>query len=387
VNFTKEKFILILSCSGGAGHLRAAEALHQASSRLGLPLRTETYDVLDFTTPLFKRLYSESYLAAVNRIPDLWGYFYARSESKLYDKKGLIRLFDRLNYKNYLSEIGRMRPDAILCTHFLPFISISNRVRGDKLFPPFFAATTDFDVHSLWVDPIVRRYFVFSDESRWQLGAKGVDREKISVTGIPVLTEFAQRRRTSVVRSELQIPKDNFTILILSGGFGIGRIEKIVRTVIDEVEQSSRKPITVLVVCGKNKSAMERLSNVETAPRITLRAFGFVRNMHDLMDAANLLVSKSGGLTASEALAKQLPMLIIDPIPGQESRNADMLVEQGAAWKAINLPNLAYKLRMLLEKPAMLQSARVAAKRLGKPNASATILNIVYSEISRKASE
>jgi len=364
--------------------LRAAEALHQASGQMNVRLRTETYDVLDFTSPLFKRLYSESYLAAVNRIPDLWGYFYSRSEFKPYDKKGLVRLFDRFNYRNYLAEVDRLRPDAIICTHFLPFISISNRVRGNKDFPPVFAATTDFDVHSLWVDPIVRRYFVFSEESKWQLQSKGVDEERISVAGIPILAEFTRRRRAALVRSELQIPKDNFTILVLSGGFGIGRIDEIVRAVLGEIELVSRRPVTILVVCGKNKPAMERLSNVKTSSRITLRVFGFVRNMHELMDAADVLISKSGGLTSSEALAKHLPMLIVDPIPGQESRNADVLVEQGAAWKAINLPNLAYKLRMLLEKPSLLNSARVAAKRLGKPNASITILNAVYSEISRK---
>ena len=378
----KEKFILILSCSGGAGHLRAAEALHASAPLTGLPLQTETHDVLDFTSPLFKRLYSESYLAAVDRIPDLWGYFYARSEFARYEKKGLVKLFDRLNYRRYLRALERLQPDAIVCTHFLPFISISNQARAKNL-PPVYAVTTDFDAHSLWVDPLVRRYFVFAEESKWQLQSKGVSGEHITVAGIPVMPEFSRRVNVRLARMNLALAPGAFTILILSGGFGTGRVDEIVQTVLSTTEAIPKRAFNIVVVCGKNRAAMQRVTHLKTPSRIALRVLGFVNNIHELMDAANVLVSKSGGLTSAEALAKRLPMLIVDPIPGQESRNADMIVEHGAGWRAINLPNLAFKLRTVIDNGAMLRAAHNAAAQLSRPHAAEQILKFVYRDISR----
>jgi len=125
----KKRFFLILSASGGAGHIRAAEALHQAAQSSGLPIESEHHDCLDFTSAVFKRIYSGSYLAMVNRAPELWGYLYGQAEKKPYSKKGLLKIFDHFNYGSYLSTLRSLQPDALICTHFLPFISISERIR------------------------------------------------------------------------------------------------------------------------------------------------------------------------------------------------------------------------------------------------------------------
>jgi processive 1,2-diacylglycerol beta-glucosyltransferase len=382
----RELFFLILSCSGGAGHIRAAEALHRAAPLSGLPIRTEHYDVLDFTSKLFKRLYSESYLQMVNRAPELWGYLYQHSESKAYEKKGLLKAFDRMNYKRYLAMLRKLHPDAILCTHFLPYVSVSRELRPHGIASPIFAVTTDFDLHQLWVDQIVRRYFVFHEETAWQLQAKGVAKEKIAVTGIPVMPEFARRRSRLRIGKAFGLDKKSFTVLILSGGFGIGRVESIVQTVAQTLGDFFSRRVNLIIVCGKNEKAKANLEKTRFPPNIRSRCFGFVSTIHELMDDADILISKSGGLTSSEALAKSLPMLIVDPIPGQESRNADILVEHGAGWKAINLPNLAFKLRRILECPEMLRRARNAAATLAKPLAAQTILHQSY-ELLRQSEE
>jgi processive 1,2-diacylglycerol beta-glucosyltransferase len=382
----KERFLLILSCSGGAGHLRAAEALHRTAPISGLPIRTEQYDVLDFTSRLFKRLYAESYLQMVNRAPELWGYLYQRSESKAYEKKGLLKAFDRMNYKRYIAAVKALNPDAILCTHFLPYISISGDLRAHGITSPVFAVTTDFDLHQLWVDDIVQRYFVFHEETAWQLQSKGVAKEKISVTGIPVVPEFTQRRRLRFGPA-LGLARKPFTVLVLSGGFGVGRVENIVHTVAQTLGEFPSRRFNLLVVCGKNEKAKAGLEKSRFPSNITPRCFGFVNTIHDLMDDADLLISKSGGLTSSEALVKSLPMLIVDPIPGQESRNADMIVEHGAGWKAINLPNLAFKLRRILERPELLRRARIATATLAKPLAGQTILRQCYEFLERSSGD
>jgi processive 1,2-diacylglycerol beta-glucosyltransferase len=374
-------FFLILSCSGGAGHIRAAEALHRTALSSDLPIRTEHYDVLDFTSKFFKRFYSESYLQVVNRAPELWGYLYQQSEKNPYKKTGLLKSFDQLNYRKYLRILRQLKPDALICTHFLPYISISSQLReeGNKI--PIFAATTDFDIHQLWIDPIVSRYFVFHNESAWQLNSKNVPMENIKVTGIPVMPEFLRKEKPNNVRSELGINKNRFTILILSGGFGIGRVKDIVEQTLSTLTAFPSERFNLLIVCGKNEKTKSELDSLRFPENISPSIFGFVNNIHKLMDASDILISKAGGLTSSEALAKSLPMLIIDPIPGQESRNTDLIVEHGAGWKAINLANLSYKLRQILEMPSLLKNAQKAAHSLSMPNAASTILNQVYQDI------
>jgi processive 1,2-diacylglycerol beta-glucosyltransferase len=370
--------VLILSSSGGAGHLRAAEALHRTAQDLALPIKTENYDCLDFTSRTFKRLYAGTYLNLVNKTPELWGYLYEKSENKPYSKKGLVGLFDHFNYHRYLQFLKSSKPDAIICTHFLPFISISNEIRKWGIEMPIFAVTTDFDVHQYWVDPIVFRYYVYSPESLWQLQSKGITADKISVKGIPVMPEFLAKTSKRSARQSLALPVEPFTILVLAGGFGVGRFEEIVRSVVTTLSSIPQRHFSLIVVCGKNKSAESSVNRITIPPNIHTSIHGFVTNIHDMMSASDLVVTKSGGLTSAEALVKGLPMIIVDPIPGQEMRNADMIVEHGAGWKAINLANLEYKIVNILNHPPMLQSARKATATLAQPQAARDILKDVY---------
>ena len=374
-------FFLILSCSGGAGHIRAAEALHRTAPLTKLSISTEHYDVLDFTSKLFKRLYSESYLQMVNRAPELWGYLYQKSENKPYEKKGFIKSFDQFNYRRYLRTLCKLKPDAILCTHFLPYISVSGTLRENGITAPIYAVTTDFDVHQLWVDSIVERYFVFNEETAWQLQSKQVPGEKIKVSGIPVMPEFQLKKKPRIARKELGIDTNCFTVMVLSGGFGVGRVKDIVEQTVKTLSMFQERKFNLLVVCGKNDKARAELQAVRMPQNINQKIFGFITNIHTLMDASDLLITKAGGLTSSEALAKSLPMLIIDPIPGQESRNTDMIIEHGAGWKAINIANLSYKLQRILKFPSMLADARASTYHLAKPDAATTILTEIYTQL------
>jgi processive 1,2-diacylglycerol beta-glucosyltransferase len=370
--------VLILSASGGAGHLRAAEALHRTAQDLDLPMKTENYDCLDFTSRAFKKLYAGTYLNLVNKTPELWGYLYEKAESKPYSKKGLLELFDHFNYKRYLRFLKSSKPDAIICTHFLPFISISNEIRNWGFEMPIFAATTDFDVHQYWVDPIVSKYYVYSPESLWQLQAKGIPAQKISVKGIPVMPEFLVKTSKHNSRRSLGLETQRFTILVLAGGFGVGHFEEIVRSVVTTLSSIPSRQFNLMIVCGKNEPAQTSINRMTVPNNIHVSIHGFVTNIHELMSAADLAVTKSGGLTSAEALVKGLPMVIVDPIPGQEMRNADMIVEHGAGWKAINLANLAYKITFILDNPPLLKAAHKATTILARPHAARDILKDVY---------
>jgi processive 1,2-diacylglycerol beta-glucosyltransferase len=377
----RELFFLILSCSGGAGHIRAAEALHRTAPLTGLPIHTEHHDVLDFTSKLFKRIYSESYLQMVNKAPELWGYLYDQSEKKPYQKQGLLKSFDKLNYKRYLNILRSLNPDAIVCTHFLPYISISNAIRQSGITAPVFAVTTDFDIHQLWIDTLVEQYFVFHEESAWQLESKHVPKEKIIVSGIPVMPEFQQTVKPQVARKELGLDVNRFTVMVLSGGFGIGRVKDVVEQTVKTLSDFHGMKFNLLVVCGKNDTARAAVQTIQFPDNIKPCIFGFVNNIGTFMDASDILISKAGGLTSSEAMAKALPMLIVDPIPGQESRNTDIIIEHGAGWKAINIDNLSYKLRRIIKLPSILAHARSSTRQLAKPHAAASILTQIHTQV------
>jgi processive 1,2-diacylglycerol beta-glucosyltransferase len=380
----EKRFLLILSASGGAGHLRAAEALHQAVRSSGLPIEAEHYDTLDFTSPIFKRIYSGSYLAMVNRTPELWGYLYGRAERKPYDKKGLLKIFDHFNYGGFLKAVKSLRPDALVCTHFLPFISISERIRQAGIRAPVFAVTTDFDVHQLWINPIVSRYYVHHDESAWQLRFKGVPEEKIFVKGIPIMREFARRLPKQSARRQLKLDEKRFTVLMLSGGFGVGKVEQSIDVVARTLGPFRPRRFNLLIVCGKNQKMRKNLEKRRFPPNIRVKVLGFVTDMPVLMDAADVLVSKSGGLTSAEAMTKGLPMIIVDPIPGQETRNADMIIEHGAGLRALDGANLGYKLHRAIEEPSILRRARRATRKLARPHAARDIVTDIYSFLERR---
>ncbi len=369
-----ENRFLILSATGGAGHIRAAQALEKAAVTFEHPISAKHYDCLDLTSKAFKKLYSESYLALVNKAPELWGYLYSRAESKPYEKKGLLRLFDEMNYRNYLQFLKKENPDVLLCTHFLPYISVSSSLRKAGITAPVIAVTTDFDAHQYWVDPIVDRYYVHTEESAWQLRSKGVLAEKIVIKGIPVFPQFRRHAEKSQARKKLGIDENRLTILMVWGG------------VAAMLQIFPDRDFTLLLVCGRNEKLQARAAAAGYPGNVTARVFGFVENIHELMSAADILVSKAGGLTSAEAMAMELPMIIVDPIPGQETRNAEIIVEQRAGWKALDIANLGYKLKRVIEQPELLQTARQAAAGLGKPDAAHDILLDVYNMLNKRES-
>lgn len=379
------KTILVLSATAGAGHVRAGEALVATAKALGLPLDVRHEDTLNFTSPLFKKLYSEMYFGVVNRSPELWGYLYEKTEFKDPGKKKspLLKVFDHFNYRTYSEMLERVRPDAVLCTHFLPYAAIADKLRTPSWRIPFFAVPTDYDVHSLWINPSITRYYVATTEAAWTVQAHGVPGRRICVTGIPVMPGFSAAGNRSVAAKKLGLSPEPFTVMILSGGYGIGVVDELVSSLAQFLASFRKRKFQVLVVCGKNRSLYEKLRRLRFPKNAGVKLFEYISFVDTLMDSADVLVTKSGGLTVSEALAKNLPMLIFDPIPGQEVRNADYLIEHGAAMSAINFTKLHFKLKRMIEEPEILETMRENARTIAKPDAARTILEDVLRQVGR----
>lgn len=362
------KRILVLSASVGAGHLRAAQAVEKALRILDPEASVENFDVLDFTNAAFRRMYAKSYLDLVNRAPHALGYFYDlldKQPSPQHKSDRLRLLVEKLNLHKFLKLLKEKTWDIIVNTHFLPAELIASLRRQGKLVTPQLTATTDFETHRLWVNQPCDHYFTATEEGALNLQYWGVPANDITVTGIPIDPVFSEEKDRAACLARQGLTGDRPILVQLAGGFGVGPVEKLF-TGLMELEM----PVEIVVVAGRNEDLKKRLETLPTPDRHRVHVLGFTTQIDELMAVADLVVTKPGGLTTSETLARGAAMAVVNPIPGQESRNSDFLLENAAAIKINNLSTLTYKLNQLLGDPARLACLKQNAHRLGRPRAA-----------------
>lgn len=374
------KKILLLSVSAGAGHVRAAEAL-KAYAHLSEGQAVATHlDVMDFVNAGFRKLYTDFYITLVNKAPALWGYLYktvneAKTDSSL---QKLRRGIERLNTKALLKEITAFKPDAIICTHFLPAEILSALIRKGKLIPPVWVQVTDFDLHRLWVQEHITGYFAANEEVAFRMRAQGIAAQNIYVTGIPIMPAFARPPLRSECTAELGIDPDRATFLLMGGGAGLGSLSALAKHLL-----ALEGNFQLIALAGKNTEELAALQTLAKRYPDRLLPQGFTQQVERLMACADLVITKPGGLTTSECLAMGLAMILNAPIPGQEERNADFLLEQGVALKAIDPITLLYRIQYLMQHPEKLRQMQAQAQALAKPDAARQVLNIVLEKLNQ----
>jgi processive 1,2-diacylglycerol beta-glucosyltransferase len=364
--------VLLLSASSGAGHVRAAQALEKAFAARG-DCVVEHIDAIHYVSKLFQRVYDKAYIAMVRRAPELMGVLYDRTDQPWNHPRRRLAM-DRLNTQPMIRMLKRMQPDLCVATHFLPGEIIAWLIARKKLSARHAIVVTDYDVHALWLCRTVDRYYVALDESAEYMASIGVPRDRLRVTGIPVDPLFAKPLDRGDARKRLGLDLQAPAVLVSAGGEGVGPIEQLVRHLL-----AMQRPWQIVAVAGKSEKTRRRLEELSRqagklpggAPRLC--AVGFTTEMDQYMAAADLLVGKAGGLTTSEALARALPIALVEPIPGQEERNADHLLEAGAAIRCNNLPAAAWKIATLLDDPTRLQRMQEAARAMARPAAAAAI--------------
>lgn len=363
---------LIATATAGAGHLQAAAALHEAWLESNPSDAVEMVDVLDFTSRLYRKAYAEGYLEIVKRSPELYGLVF-----RLSDHPDLMRrlepfrkMFSRVTARKFVAHVQRFRPDVLLCPHFLPIEMVRDlKRRLGSAMPYLVSVVTDFHAHAFWIQDGIDLYCVAAEATKRDLLSAGVPARRIAVTGIPISARFRKRQRPAILRKQLKLSSGTPTLLLLSGGFGMGPVAQI----LDEVDRLHSQ-VQILVVAGRNEALKKTLENREHNHPTTV--FGFVTNMEELMTVSDLLITKAGGLTTSEALALGKPLLIVDPIPGQETANADLLIKHGAAVQVDDRRRINRTVRQLLSS-GKLAAMSAAAKSLGKPRAAIAVLREV----------
>lgn len=369
--------VLILSASAGAGHLRAADAVEKAFLSSGAARDVRNLDVLQYTNPLFRNLYSKMYLDMVNTMPEVLGWFYDYADDPSKDDR-LRRSFEKLNAGRFIKELEDYQPEIVVCTHFMPAGIISWLKAHGRTNARQAVVVTDFDVHAYWLCRHYEHYFVALDETRAHLEELGMPAGKLSVTGIPIDPIFAKALDKTEARLRHGLEPDRTTILVSAGGFGVGRVDTMLRA-LGALKHRSQ----IVAVCGRNQELFESLKARSVAEpgdaAVKIHPVGFTTQMDELMAASDLIVGKPGGLTTSEALARGLVFVVVNPIPGQEERNSDHLLEEGAAIRCNNLPVLAYKIDRLLDDPTRLAIMQANARRMGRPRAALDVVDRLLS--------
>jgi processive 1,2-diacylglycerol beta-glucosyltransferase len=364
--------ILILSASVGNGHTTAAEALKGSFEIEGVGKEIRHEDVLNFTNPLFRRLYGKAYIDLVNSMPEVLGWMYDQLDEPWKNEKRRLFL-DKLNAQPLIKMIREFDPDWVVCTHFLPSEIISDLKGKGKLSCRQAIVVTDFDIHALWLCRNFERYFVAIDEGRYYLESLGFPAEKITISGIPIDPKFSLDKPKQAMREKFGLDADMPVIILSLGGFGVGKMDDMIASL-----RSIKVAVQILAMCGRNeelKAKLERLSN--SSETVKIIPVGYTKEMDEYMSASDVIVGKPGGLTTCEALAKGLGFVIVNPIPGQEERNSDHLLETGCAIKSNNPATLAYKIEKLLKDPQRMKTMSEKARRFARPDAAKVIAETI----------
>ncbi len=371
--------VLIATVTVGAGHLQAAAALDETWRQLRRGDNVLKLDVMDYTPRLYRKAYVEGYVKLVEHAPELWGLLFRKTDNPTLTRRitRVRRTLAQLPTERFTRELKRFGPEVVLCTHYMP-LEILGRIQsraGGKRGPFTVSVVTDFEAHALWMEPVVNLYCVAAEETKARLVARGAVPDQVVVTGIPIAPRFTAGPNLAGARKRLGLRDDLPVLLVLSGGFGMGPVAAMVRE-INKLES----PVQTVVVCGRNEELRRELAVLER--RHPTHILGFVTNMQEWMAAADLILSKPGGLTTSEALALGKPMLVLDPIPGQEAANSDFLLEHGAAAKVNRVEDLPFRLRQLLGSRKLAGMAQ-AARALGRPSAASDICREVLARMDR----
>jgi processive 1,2-diacylglycerol beta-glucosyltransferase len=365
---------MILSASVGSGHTIAAGVLESCFRQAPGVEAVQALDTLELTGDLYRSLYDDAYFALVDAAPWLVGWAYDHNEVPFRDGN-VVSLWDKLNTTAVVSAIRAYGPDVVVCTHFLPAKLISLLLSRGELRATMVVVTTDYDFQGLWLSSPFNRFFVARDETRAYMVDIGLPADRISVSGIPVKAEFSQVLERDAVLARYGLRPDLPTLLISAGAAGAAYTQAIVAQTL-----RMRNAFQAVIVCGRNAQLKDEIEALTAPHADRYRVLGYATDMPDMMRVATLFIGKPGGLSSSECMAAGLPMVLINPIPGQEVRNSDFLLEEGAAVRCNYQTTVGYKIDQLLDDPDRMRRMATSARKLGRPDAARLIVETALAD-------
>lgn len=367
------KKVLILYASAGHGHEKAAQAVLEAFAGSEKDWSARAVDTLSLGSSSFSCFYRNVYMFQIKYAPWLWGMFYYSFDVPFiyFFMKIVRRILNSWMARDLERLLLSENPEAVVSTHFTSTEVTSMLKKKKRIRCRLVTVVTDYMPHWVWTASEVDQYVVAVEETKQGLVRRGVDAQRIRIFGIPIGKKFLVSRSKSEQCRLLGIKEDVFTVLITSGGAGVGAIQKIAEGLAE-----SKKPVQLLVVCGTNEAMRRALEN-QARQNSRLKVFGFVNNMDELMDASDLVVGKGGGLTVTESFCKGKPVILFQSVPGQEARNVDLVRKYHAGFATNLAQEVIAKVLELAESPQEIENLKKGLRYFAKPGAAQDIVSLV----------
>ena len=395
------KKVLIMSASTGGGHNRAARAIKEELTNKtinNITIECEIIDSLKIVNGTMDKLISRGYEKSAKYTPKAWGGVYKLAETNLASKNEFKdNPLTSLMSRKLKKVLENSKPDLIIGTHPFPMIALSTLKKYSEVntftepihkyyhnlnVPPLITVLTDYTTHSAYIQNEIDYYIVGHEYVKELLIEDGIDANKIKPYGIPVEKSFLYNRDRDIVLSELDFDPNKFTVLLMGGSFGAGNIKDTLTELV-----SIDRDFQIIVVTGRNKSLKEKLEKAlisnESFTDKKISILGFTDKMNDLLAAVDILISKPGGLTTTESLLKEVPMIIPYFIPGQEEENLDFLSNCGASIRTSKKYSLSVLLKVLIDNPKMIEMTKQNIKAIKKLNSSQDIAKLAFDILSK----
>jgi len=372
------KKILLLYISEHSGHHCASLAIEDALRKTDSSVNIVNINSLHYTNPILEKIINKTYMSVVKRTPEVWEY--------LYDNPGVVRHTQRLREMIHRFNTGKLKtmmdefsPDVVVCTQAFPCGMVADYKKSFSLDLPIVAVLTDYAPHSYWVYNNIDKYVVPSDETGRKLIDDGIDPSRIAVFGIPINKRFAHKTDRGKAAENLGFRKNAPIVLVMGGTQGLGPIKEVVWLL-----DNTGLDLQLAVVTGTNRKLFRWLNARKRRFKNPVRIFQYVHNIDELMDLSSIIITKPGGITTAEALAKGLPMLIFHPLPGQEAMNTRYLLKEGAAVKAENPADVVVLLKELLYNEDKLKIMSDRARSISKPSSAVDIAKLIIQLTERR---
>ena len=364
--------ILIMSVTAGEGHNSTAKAMRSYFAEKGV--ECDILDTYGYVSPTLSQSLNRAYLWASSKAKGAYKIGYSLAEKRRpsvteFSPSQLVNMPFAHEIRDY---IALNRPDAIIFTHPFAGMILDDLKKRGAIVMPTVGILTDFTFHPFWEDCTTNDFVIMPARSlRHQAYRKGFREEQLRDFGIPIHPKFALSAPKAETRQALGLDPDKNTVLLMGGSMGYGNMG----TIIEQLDAATGESLQIIAVCGNNAKAKADLEAMDT--RCRLLPLGFVDYVDRLMDAADCIVTKPGGLTTSEALAKGLPMVIVNPIPGQEARNAQFLLNSGTAVATHDMCTADELVIRLMDEPRRLEAMRLSIEELRHPTSTQDVCEFV----------
>ena len=370
------KKALIFYISRFSGHYQAASAVEKGLLSIDPGIEIEKVNALGYTNPILGKIINKAYLEVIKKKPELWGNIYDNPEVMKKTAKARNALH-KFNMSKVRKLIDSKAPDVIVCTQAFPCGLVADYKRSCGKDTMLVGILTDHAPHSYWLYDEVDYYITPSSETAAVLEGKGVPPEKIKAFGIPVDPKYVEGHDTARIKKELGFDGDRPVILVMGGSQGLGVMEETVKSLFKDEHHGYQ----LLVVAGSNKKLFSRIKKIEKKNGSgNIRVFSHVDNIDELMEVADVVITKAGGMTTAEALVKKLPLLIIEPIPGHERMNADYMVAKGAAVEVTDLRQIHEILNGLFDAGDAVGTMRRKCGEISKPGSAIDIAKLILEK-------